>query len=29
MDEADITDEMYERAEMHDEHGAWQMSFGD
>ena len=27
-DEADLTDEMYERAEMHDEHGAWQMIFG-
>ena len=26
-DEADLTDEMYERAEMHDEHGAWQMIF--
>ena len=27
-DEADLTDEMYERAEMHDKHGAWQMIFG-
>ena len=27
-DAADLTDEMYERAEMHDEHGAWQMIFG-
>ena len=27
-DEANLTDEMYERAEMHDEHGAWQMIFG-
>ena len=24
----DPTDEMYERAEMHDENGAWQMIFG-
>ena len=24
----DLTDEMYERAEMHDENGAWQMIFG-
>ena len=27
-DRADLTDEMYERAEMHDENGAWQMIFG-
>ena len=27
-DEADLTDEMYEKAEMHNEHGAWQMIFG-
>ena len=27
-DEADLTDEMYEDASMHDEHGAWQMIFG-
>ena len=27
-DEADLSDEMYERAEMHDDHGAWQMIFG-
>lgn len=27
-DEEDLTDEMYERAEMHDENGAWQMIFG-
>ncbi len=27
-DEADITDEMYENASMHDENGAWQMIFG-
>ncbi len=27
-DEADLTDEMYEKAEMHDENGAWQMIFG-
>ena len=27
-DEADLTDEMYEKAEMHDEKGAWQMIFG-
>ena len=26
--EADLTDEMYEDASMHDEHGAWQMIFG-
>ena len=26
--EADLTDEMYERAEMHDAKGAWQMIFG-
>ena len=25
---ADLTDEMYENADMHDEHGAWQMIFG-
>ena len=25
---ADLTDEMYEKADMHDEHGAWQMIFG-
>ena len=24
----DLTDEMYEKADMHDEHGAWQMIFG-
>lgn len=24
----DLTDEMYARAEMHDEHGTWQMIFG-
>ena len=24
----DLTDEMYARADMHDEHGAWQMIFG-
>ena len=24
-DKSDLTDEMYERAEMHDENGAWQM----
>ena len=28
-DEADLTDEMYEKAELHNEHGAWQMIFGD
>lgn len=27
-DETDLTDEMYENASMHDEHGAWQMIFG-
>ena len=27
-DEADLTDEMYENASMHDENGAWQMIFG-
>ena len=27
-DQEDLTDEMYERAEMHDENGAWQMIFG-
>lgn len=27
-DEADLTDEMYEDASIHDEHGAWQMIFG-
>lgn len=27
-DEADLTDEMYEKAELHDENGAWQMIFG-
>ena len=27
-DEPDLTDEMYEQAEMHDENGAWQMIFG-
>ena len=27
-DEADLTDEMYENAAMHDESGAWQMIFG-
>ena len=27
-DRADLTDDMYERAEMHDENGAWQMIFG-
>ena len=26
--EADLTDEMYENAAMHDENGAWQMIFG-
>lgn len=25
---ADLTDEMYEKADMHDEQGAWQMIFG-
>ena len=24
----DLTDEMYEKASMHNEHGAWQMIFG-
>ena len=27
-DEADLTDEMYEKAELHEEGGAWQMIFG-
>lgn len=27
-DEPDLTDEMYERAELHRENGAWQMIFG-
>jgi len=27
-DEADLTDEMYEKAEMHNENGKWQMLFG-
>lgn len=27
-DVADLTDEMYEKAEMHDANGAWQMVFG-
>lgn len=27
-DEPDLTDEMYEKAEMHDESGRWQMIFG-
>ena len=27
-DEADLTVEMYEKAELHNEHGAWQMIFG-
>ena len=27
-DEADLTDEMYEKGEMHNENGAWQMIFG-
>lgn len=27
-DEADLTDDMYARAAMHDEQGAWQMIFG-
>ena len=27
-DEPDLTDEMYEKAEMHDENGKWQMIFG-
>ena len=27
-DEADLTDEMYEKAELHKKHGAWQMIFG-
>ena len=27
-DEPDLTDEMYAKAEMHDEHGDWQMIFG-
>ncbi|MDD7253642.1 MAG: GNAT family N-acetyltransferase, partial [Lachnospiraceae bacterium] len=26
-DESDLTDEMYEKAQMHDENGAWQMIF--
>ena len=27
-DEADLTDDMYENASMHNENGAWQMIFG-
>ena len=27
-DEPDLTDEMYEKASLHDENGAWQMIFG-
>lgn len=27
-DEADLTDEMYEKADLHNENGAWQMIFG-
>lgn len=27
-DESDLTDEMYEKAAMHNENGAWQMIFG-
>ena len=27
-DEADLTDEMYEKGEMHNVNGAWQMIFG-
>ena len=27
-DEKDLTDEMYEKAELHNEKGAWQMIFG-
>ena len=27
-DDKDLTDEMYERAELHDKNGAWQMIFG-
>lgn len=27
-DEVDLTDEMYEKADMHNENGAWQMIFG-
>ena len=27
-DEADLTEEMYEKASMHNEEGAWQMIFG-
>lgn len=27
-DEPDLTDEMYEKAQMHDEQGKWQMIFG-
>lgn len=27
-DNPDLTDEMYEKASMHDEHGSWQMIFG-
>ena len=27
-DEKDLTDEMYEKASMHNENGAWQMIFG-
>ena len=26
-DEADLTDEMYEKADMHNEQGQWQMNF--
>ena len=28
INEPDLTDEMYEKAELHNEHGAWQMIFG-
>ena len=28
LDEPDLTDEMYEKASMHNENGAWQMIFG-
>ena len=27
-DESDLTDEMYEKAQMHNENGKWQMIFG-
>ena len=27
-DQKDLTDEMFENAALHDEHGAWQMIFG-